>query len=231
MKLKELLKEAVRVPTMPMISASNIYDFYFLWYTAVNAPSLVQTPYGNEVMTHYLAKWKEKYIRIFRDVIAKQISNYISGRRVDADFPKNVDNLDNLSSMELVNLMKKTYRSDMVRRNDAWNLAGEFLIKLENATTSKDIFVYINQLNNLTHNTGGQILDKMPNYYSEMLAAFEVVSKATNVQLQLKGLVSKDIRDLWNQEDESGIQEIKDECFTERIMMREGLERILRFRL
>lgn len=215
------------------ISPKDIYNFYFLWYTAVHQPKLVSTPYGKEVMDHYLQGFRQKYIKIFRLFLAKQIDKYVSRGRVDPDFPKvTLQDLMKMPTPELRTLMAKTFRSDMKRRNDVWNLVAEFTENLERASNAKDIFTWVNQLNNAVHNTQTKVMDKLPNFYSELTKAFQVVDKATNIHLQLKSLVDKDIRDLWNQEEEGDPHEMDPSGeggrYVERVMMREGLEKILR---
>lgn len=229
--LKKLLNEGLE--SVELLTPKDIYNFYFLWWTAVNQPKLISTNYGKEIMDYYLQQWKVKYTKAFKKLVAKQIAKYIQRGRVDPDFPKDAAaKLDSMSSSQLQSLMAKTFRSDMQRRNDRWELVADFVTKLESASTPKDIFVYVNQLNNAVHNTQTKVMDKMPNYHSELMKAFDVVDKAKSPQLQLKGLVDKDIRDLWNQEEQGDPHEYDPnqgpERYTERIMMREGLEKVLR---
>jgi hypothetical protein len=63
------------------------------------------------------------------------------------------------------------------------------------------MFLWINQLNNAVHNTNGKVLDKLPNYYAELLKAFDAVDKAGSIE-NLRQFVDKDIRDLKNQDHE-----------------------------
>lgn len=230
MKLKKIIEGLEEVQGL---SPRDIYNFYFLWYTAVHQPKLVSTPYGKEIMDHYLGNFRKKYVSIFRLYLARQIAKYISRGRVDPDFPKLTGpELEKMSGAQLRPLMAKTFRSDMQRRNDRWDMIAEFLENLEKASNAKDIFTWINQLNNAVHNTQTRVMDKTPNYYSELFKAFQTVDKATNPHLQLKSLVDKDIRDLWNQEEEGDPHEFDTSGgggkFVERVMMREGLERMLR---
>lgn len=234
-KFKTLLTESIdSVNKVEVMSAKDIYNFYFLWWTATKQPTLVSTPYGKEIMNYYLTQLKMKYVRLFKKLLAKQIFKYIQRGRIDPDFPADVSSkLFDMSAGELQTLMAKTFRSDMQRRNDRWIMVADFVNKLEKASTPKDMFLYINQLNNAVHNTRTKVMDKFPNFYSELVKAFDTVDKATNPQLQLKGLVDKDIRDLWNQEEQGDPHETDPSGeggqYVERIMMREGLEKVLRF--
>lgn len=226
---KLLLKEVGELPAPNTMSSKDIYNFYFLWWVATNDPNLVATPFGKEVMNHYLNKLQEKYVRLFKAILAKQIAKYIQRGRVDPDFPKDaLPQLQGMSVSQLQALMAKTFRSDMQRRNDVWDLAAGFVSKLENAGGTKDKFLYINQLNNVVHNTGSQIMDKFPNFYSELKPAFDRVHRATNPRLEFKPFVDKDIRNLLTQDIASGGEPT--DMYYERIMMNEGLEKILRIR-
>ena len=201
-KLCDLLDEVMMGPET--ISAKDIYNFYYLWYIATTQPSAVATPYGKEVMKTYLQALKDKYVRLFRRLLIKQIAKYISRGRVDPDIlSKNVSELDSMSSSELQKLMAKTFRSDMTRRNERWDMVADFVTKLESASSTNDMFLYINQLNNAVHNTQTQVMDKFPNFYSELKPAFDAVDKikSGNQWELMKGLVTnKDIRGLLNQD-------------------------------
>lgn len=201
-KLGDLLNEALI--GSESISAKDIYNFYYLWYIATTQPSAVATPYGREVMKTYLQALKDKYVRLFRRLLIKQIAKYISRGRVDSDvLSKNVSELESMSSSDLQKLMAKTFRSDMTRRNERWDMVADFVTKLDSASSTNDMFLYINQLNNAVHNTKTQVMDKFPNFYSELEPAFNAVDKikSGNQWELMKGLVSnKDIRGLLNQD-------------------------------
>lgn len=196
-KLKSLIKENNAVDT---IRPKDIFNFYFLWHIATDQPHLVQTPYGKEIMDHYLRHWKDKYVKLFKQLALIQIRKYIERKRIDPDFPPDQPK-DNASAQELLALMKKTFRSDMQRRNEKWIMMLEFVVNLESSSASKDIFLWINQLFNAVHNTQTKIMDKFPNYYSELSKAFNTMDNATNINT-LQHLVDKDIRDLQNQQQE-----------------------------
>lgn len=202
-KLRQLLAETINLDA-DIIRKGDIYSFYYLWYIATTQPSAVATPYGKEVMKTYLQALKDKYVRLFRRLLIKQIAKYISRGRVDPDIlSKNASELDSMSSSELQKLMAKTLRSDMTRRNERWDLVADFVTKLESASSANDMFLYINQLNNAVHNTQTQVMDKFPNFYSELKPAFDAVDKikSGNQWELMKGLVTnKDIRGLLNQD-------------------------------
>lgn len=193
-KFKKLLSEVHNVETL---TPRDVYNFYYMWHTSLHDPQAIETPYGKEVVSHFLGQLKAKYVRLFTRILAEQIKKYVSRGRVDADFPKGM-NLDQASASELQTLMAKTFRSDMKRRNDLWNLVADYLVKLQYASSMKDTFLYINQLNNAVHHTQGRVLDKLPNYWENLRAAFDTVAQAKSVKA-FAPMVDKDIRGLTNQ--------------------------------
>lgn len=196
-KFKGLLKE---IHDVESLTPKDIYNFYYLWHTSLHNPAAVGTTYGKEVQSYYLNQLKTKYVKLFTKILSQQVQKYVQRGRVDPDFPKDIQ-WDSASPEALWGLMKKTFRSDMTRRNDVWNMVGEFTTNLSKAQAAKDLFVWINQLNNAVHNTNGRVLDKLPNYYASLRQAFDAVDKAGNIE-NLRGLVDKDIRDLKNQDHE-----------------------------
>jgi len=196
-KFKNLLKE---IHDSESLTKSDIFNFYYLWHTSLHNPAAVQSPFGKEVQNYYLTQLKSKYVKLFTKLLSKQVQKYVKRGRVDQDFPMDAQ-WDSIAPEALVGLMKKTFRSDMTRRNDLWIMVGDFVVNLSKALTPKDMFLWINQLNNAVHNTQGKVLDKLPNYYTDLQRAFDAVDKAGNVDA-LRQFVDKDIRDLKNQEHE-----------------------------
>jgi len=202
-KLKTLIKEIHDTGT---IYPRDIYNLYYLEFVSSRYPEVVRTPYGQEIQSYYLGQLKEKYLKLFKYLLSKQIAKYVSRKRIDPDF--DVSMLQNPSTSDLKTMMAKTFRSDMKRRNDVWNAVADYTHGLEHSTSPSQIFVNINGLNNAIHNTGGKImLDPMKiSNYSELHRAFETADKVkSSAQWELlKGLVDKDIRDLLSQEMQEG---------------------------
>lgn len=191
-RLKSLLLENTGVTLTPR----DIYNFYFLWTIQSYHPELLNTQYGKFIKDEYLKNFKIKYVTLFKRLIFSQIQKYVSRGRVDPDFP--VDKLtSDASAAELYALMQKTFRSDMQRRNDVWNMAAEFLMNLEKAK-DKDIFLWINQLNNAVHNTNTQILGKVSH---DLVHAYYQTDKAHSFK-DYQQFVDKDLRQLLSQEPE-----------------------------
>lgn len=201
-KLKHLLRESIDLDP-DIIKSADIFNFYYLWYVATTQPSVVSTSYGKEVMTTYLRSLRDKYVRLFKRILVKQVVKYVSRGRIDADFPvKDLNALNSVSAKELQSLMAKTFRSDMKRRNSRWDMVSDFVYKLESANSTADMFLYINQLNNAVHNTHTQVMDKFPNFYNDLKPAFDAVDKiksGNQWELMKKLVRNKDIRGLLDQ--------------------------------
>lgn len=199
-KLKSLIKEIHDTGT---IYPRDVFNLYYLEFVSSRYPEVVKTPYGREIQSYYLGALKDKYLKLFKYLLLKQISKYVSRKRVDPDFDASMLKPD-ASAHDLKVMMAKTFRSDMQRRNTVWNAVADYTDGLEHATSPAQIFVNINGLNNAVHNTGGKILlDPMKiSNFSELRKAFETADKVkSSAQWELlKGLVDKDIRDLLNQD-------------------------------
>jgi hypothetical protein len=187
-KLKELLLEAAN----GTITSSDIYNFYFLFYYSQHEPNLFKTPYAQEMEHEVLTSIKNKYLIIFKELLVEQINKYISRKRIDVDFP--VSHVSGKESVEtLAMLMSKTYRSDMKRRNTVWDIAAETTVKLEKISNPKMLYLPINALNMVVHNTHTQILEKLIGGY-ELLQALNTCADVD--PKYYAGRVSKDLRDI-----------------------------------
>lgn len=195
-KFKSLITEIHDVETL---RPKDIFNFYYLWHTAVDNPQAMESPYGREVLNYYLGQFKKKYVGIFTKLVFRQIQKYIQRGRLDQDFPteKFGDGSVALDPGELLLAMKKTFRSDMKRRNDRWITIADALSNLSRSTAPKDIFLWVNQLNNAVHNTDTSVIGKFDNS-GELFRTFDTIHKTTNMET-LKSTVDKDIRDLNSQ--------------------------------
>lgn len=192
-KLRHLLTEGTGE-----LTPRDIYNFYFLFFVSSYHPEALQTQYGKFIQDEYLKTLKAKYVSVFKHLIYEQIVKYVKLGRVDQDFPKEKLN-PNLSGAELAGLMKKTFRSDMNRRNNVWDLAAEFLTKLETSTNAKDTFLMIDRLNAAVHNTQTAILGKVSYDLSKVYDKIHH-SKSPN---ELLPFIDKDIRNLLDQKSET----------------------------
>ena len=194
-KLRELLNESI-----DNIGVSDIYNFYYLFALSVYHPQTLSTDYGRFIQDEYLKKFKAKYVSIFKRLVVEQLQKYYSRKRIDPDFDINKANV-NSPAQVLQGLMKKTWRSDMVRRNESWELVCDFLTNLENSSSTKDTYLYVDRLNSVVHNTQTKVLDKMPGGY-QLIRAYNQIHRAKSVS-EYEQFVDKDIRQLNSQDEMS----------------------------
>ena len=190
-RLKLLIKES-----MESLVPSMVYNFYFLWHLYLTQPGLFQSDYGEFVLEEYTSRFKKVCINIFKKLVYNQIIKYVNRNRVDIDFPKGQPT-ESTSSKDLLLLMKKTFRSDMKRRNTRWESVAEYVVNLESSNLPKDIFIWVDRLFNATHNTETKVLDKVTNYYSELSKAFDTAHNHDPQYWQQ--YVDKDLRQLTSQ--------------------------------
>jgi hypothetical protein len=173
--LKSLLIEAGVISD---ITPKDIYNLYYIDYILQTSPTVIQSQFGQETVTHYLSNIKNKYVKLFKEIAYKQLVKYAERNRVDSDFKRTLIS-PTMSCDNIHALMQKTFRSDMKRRNDVWNHVTEYLLKLSNAITFKDIIWSINALNMAIHNTGAAIItdtNKIINA-TQLIAAFDTIHK------------------------------------------------------
>jgi hypothetical protein len=193
-KLKDLLLEA---SAELQLYPSNIYNFYFLWYVALNMPVLIKSDYGEHIYQTYMSNLRTKYVSEFKKVLSNQLMKYYSRQRVKSGFDHTVISpTDSASALEAQ--MRLTLRSDMSRANDRWNELASYVVKLENATSYSEISTYIDRINNTVHNTRTSILDKFPNA-RQLLQALNTASSVKQIE-NLSQFVDKDVKGLLSQD-------------------------------
>jgi hypothetical protein len=148
------------------IDPKDIYSFYYISLIPNKEQPIIQ-----EFITHL----RQTYLNVFSIVVKDQLLKYKQLQRVDPGFDISIIDGDiyNLSV-----LMKKTFRSDMVRRNDRWNLLTELLISLNKTTNLPQILFIIDRINNVVHNTGETMLTKLNNG-QQLLHVFNSCHNAT----------------------------------------------------
>jgi len=195
-----------------------IYDFYYTSFLFHEASTNEKTKSSIYAITRNIA---ENYFSLYKPIIVDQIKKYVKRDRVDKDFPKNED-LNSASLERLNELMNKTFRSDMHRRNNVWNFLTKHIAKLEEiyknqAETTKIIFE-IDRVNNTTHNTVELIFSKFNNY-RELQKAFDTCHKVKHYKEleqytsdSAKNILSKSIvADV--QTDKQSINDTRDRMF------------------
>ena len=175
-----------------MITSQDIYDFYWLWWVHQNNPGALQTQYGEYIAGERAGKLRNKYLKIFKGLMAEQIEKYIGGRRIDPDFDRSGISPDEPASV-LWHKMEKTFRSDMKRRNTVWNLVGQYTTGLEESSDLNSVFLHLDRLNSCVHNTETSILGKLANGYELTRVYDTVAGKDPHYWQQF---VSKDLRQL-----------------------------------
>lgn len=181
-----------------MISPILLYNFYYVSYIYENQK------YSNEyAVGSFLNSLRLEYLNSFKKMIINQIIKYMDRGRVDDDIydimkKKNL-NIDNLKiTYELLDrLMRKTYRSDMRRRNVVWEYLTKHLAELEKSKKIKDIIFNIDRINNAVHNTDELTLSKFKDGY-KLEETFNEIHQMTPEELETK--VSDDIRKIKKEE-------------------------------
>jgi hypothetical protein len=179
-------------PKVSSLSPKDLFNFYFL-FTLMSRKE-ISGDFGEYTAKEYMKRYKEKYLLLFKDLLYKQVLKYINRNRIDPDVTMERLERGKDNSKELYEMMKKTYRSDMVRRNDVWNLIGEYLVELDNATDLNKIGFFIDRLNNCIHNTKELILSKFANGY-QLIRTFDEIHRAPSLN-SYKQYVDRDLREL-----------------------------------
>lgn len=184
-----ILRESLTTTLYP----KDLYNFYFL--ATLLGMGSITGDYAQFITSDFLQSLKKRYLVIFKELLYNQILKYVKRGRVDSDLT--MENLDSAkdSGRGLYQLIQKTFRSDMKRRNDVWNFIGEYLAALENSNTVKDIAFYIDRLNNCIHNTHELIFSKFPNAEA-LLSTFDEIHKARSLDAY-KSKVNRDIREIY----------------------------------
>ena len=196
--IKSLLIEAGIITD---ITPKDIYHLYYIDYILQSSPTVIQSQFAEEIITHYLSSIKNKYIKLFKELVYNQLVKYAERNRVDTDFNQNLLS-PNMSCDDMHTLMQKTFRSDMKRRNDVWNHVTEYLLKLSNAKTFRDIIFSLNALNMAIHNTGAAIITdthKIMNA-AQLISAFDLMHRIKHggQWTLINKLLDKDVRELGN---------------------------------
>ena len=163
---------------------------YNLYYIATEPEPTSE--YGREITNEYIDKYKRLYVDVFSNLVRQQIQKYIGRGRVDSNVTKkSLDKADTPAMLD--ELMRGTYRSDMRRRNDVWNLVTEHLKNLSLAKTKKDKIFYMDRLNNSIHNTQELLFSKFSNY-RQLQEAFDSIHNARDTRA-FSQRVDKDLRE------------------------------------
>lgn len=182
-------------------NVQQISNFYYMWKTYLDNSHASPYRFTTDLkdMSHY-------YLKLFKPVVIRQLEKYISRGRIDPDFPKTL-NLNEQNFDMLDQLMRKTFRTDMVRRNDDnWGKLTDYLKQLEHIVDVKvtpdaieKMFFLIDRINNCVHNTKTSIFDKFANGH-EVLTALNFAANV-NSPKELVKRVDPDIVSKYGEEE------------------------------
>jgi len=167
-----------------MLSAQNIIDFYY------NFKLLIDNKLSNLDAYKFIKPISEDYLTDYKTVIIDQIVKYIERGRVESPLKEySRSMLEDMNYIGLRDVMAKTFRSDMQRRNNVWIKLCDLLINLQkiyhNYNKVKDIYYTIDRINNNTHNNYQLVLQKFVNK-DELISAFNFAHKASLTELETK---------------------------------------------
>jgi hypothetical protein len=160
--LKKILVESINNQTIG-IQPKDIYNFYYLNYLLSDRRESA----GLDVDQINSAKYevgliRNIYLKSFVPVIQSQLKKYLNRERIDRNAFTMADiATDNYETLD--RMMKKTYRSDMKRRNDRWEYLTSALSGLQKTKESKQVMYFIDRINNAMHNAQESIMVKFPN--------------------------------------------------------------------
>jgi hypothetical protein len=161
----QLLMEDIDKPYFPV---ETVYQTYYALWLGQRHGGDSDVEYTLEAVAKSL---REEYLEAYMDVVKAQLMKYYKRQRVDQDF--DAKQIKSNKFKVLDDLMNKTYRSDMRRRNDRWNMLTEYLTKLQDKKMNyMDMLLTMDRINNVVHNTGEVMLTKFDNA-RELLQAFE----------------------------------------------------------
>lgn len=192
-RLKRRAKRLIESECPGELKPQDIYDFYYLNTLYALDKAMFRSDYASFVLSETLPRLKRKYVLIFKQLLAEQLRKYVSRGRVDPDFDASLIDEKGPASV-LRDLMAKTFRSDMKRRNDVWDLIADYTSRLEVTDDVSQEFILINMLNNAVHNTQTLAIEKFPNGH-ELTRAYDTVARAKSIKAYER-FVQKDLREL-----------------------------------
>jgi len=134
-----------------MISETDIYDFYY-----IAAAYAMFTRQDADILRFRLIEIKEAYIAGFDRVMDERIDRYSGmGRLVTGKPPADA------TTKERFEVVGRSTRTDGVRPNKRWARITESLVKLYEATEPIDMIYWIDRINNLKHNSGPRVINKL----------------------------------------------------------------------
>ena len=175
------------------ITPKMIYTFYYLEKMMISH----DTPEVRSASYKFINQLKSIYLETFSTLLIDQLKKYQARKRVDPDFTMGSDT----SPPELARLMRKTFRSDMKRRNDLWIICADSLVGLSESKNINTAILYIDRLNTCVHNarnfdnTNESMFAKLKSG-GALVEAMDVCKNFRNERAYLQ-YISKDYKDLY----------------------------------
>jgi hypothetical protein len=157
------------------ITSTDIYTFYYC--ALLINPSFEATRLKRE----FLLNLRIKYLNAFKKALRRQLEKYAERGRYLPEFDLesvHSDDLETLATnMRLTHRTQKYDSNNEIRLNRRWNDLTTALLELEKAQFAHEIQPIIDRINNITHNTGAPMLDKLDNSRA-LLDAFDGAHQA-----------------------------------------------------
>jgi hypothetical protein len=177
MSLRDLDIFLEEVDGKPYFPPETVFQTYYALWLGQNYGS---DPEVKSVLSSVAESLRDEYLEGYGDVVRTQLRKYYGRDRVDDDFNAKDINSDRFNVLD--GLMKKTYRSDMRRRNKRWIMLTEYLDKLSQRNLSyMDMLLTMDRINNVVHNTGEVMLTKFENS-KELLQAFNKAHHISDIK-------------------------------------------------
>lgn len=182
--LKEYLLE-MTLDKKDILQPEDIYNFYYMNFvlTDHNEKANLDEDQINSIRFE-INEIKKKYLNAFLPVVRNQLKKYLSRGRTDAQAYKESD-LKTAIYSNLDQMMRRTYRSDMKRRNINWENLTTNLADLQGTSEIKRIMFHIDRINNAIHNAQESMLVKFDNG-AELQQALADSHRLNPKQLQQK---------------------------------------------
>jgi hypothetical protein len=186
-----------------VLTPTDLYDFYWLCsgFSYGQFNGAMEDSKDEQVARFYLQEIQNLYIKVFTELLAAQIEKYVKRGRIDMAQGKPAFDIMQLRNAPfhkkpslIKYMMAQTFRSDMSRRNDRWDMIADYLVGLASTGSTSKICYFIDRINNSVHNTQTLVLDKLPNAAQLMVALDAVHHSGTPKEFASK--VSPEVRRL-----------------------------------
>ena len=186
-----------------VLTPTDIYDLYWLCtgFSYDQFHGAREDTQDEQIAKFYLQEIQNLYIKVFTELLTAQIEKYVKKGRIDTIQGQPGFDINQLRLAPygkrpslIRSMMAQTFRSDMARRNEKWDMIADYLVGLASTGDTKKICYYIDRINNSVHNTATLVMDKLPNA-KQLMVAFDAVHHARTPR-EFASKVSPEIRRL-----------------------------------